>query len=417
MIFMATLQKISDLKTNRAKLLFKSVYNDIIKAVTDWNSPLAQNLYYDRQRQSKNRITTLVIEKPNQEPYINPEVIAWLRNHRKSDIVGIDDVPKDTIKRLRNPDTYSKKERRLLAQLRKENNQRPEHKLIKDLLGNEEVLKLSEENANKWRRNKTKYDIEHVDTIPPQVAGYTASLLAKEYPLTTKKNRYSRMTSSTRGVYRRTFSKMENTLGAFSPDKENAAIKNRLIRINRILKGSGQGQITLAHEIGHAYDYFKYSFAKPPSDVITDMKVLAQKLNPPTISFEMYGKMKSAGEKIPRYIARYMEYRLNHKELLADSFAFLVYNPEYVKTKHKAFYNYLVKANPKLKTILDKGRVKVVTNIVKGIKKDYGYLNRERRAKERTQINNEIDKLKSRTRIGIKTKQKIANLHKKLKNV
>ena len=65
-----------------------------------------------------------------------------------------------------------------------------------------------------------------------------------------------------------------------------------------------------------------------------------------------------------------MRYRLNHKELFADSFATFVYDPNFVKKNTPNFYRYVLNLDPRIKKIINKTRNKQVVRIVKGIKKD-----------------------------------------------
>jgi len=384
--------------TPREKKLYvetlKKIYNKVVMP------PVGRNLNLDSQKQHHIRISKIIVNGR-----VNPKVKQWLNNSTTSDIVSIDDIPKDLIKQLRYGTGLSKADRRTLAMLRRINNKRAEKTLIKDLSGNEKVLKLSEK--KKWLRNKKKYDIRNVDTIPLSVAGYTASQVSKKYNTLTKKKKYTRTLST-------------QTPGVFISSKSKALINKRNIRINRLIKGTNQGQTTLAHEIGHSFDKLKRNFKKPPQKVINEMKKVAQKLNKPIVPFNIWEKTKKDHKQfsqIPQHVKKYMAYRLQHQELFADAFAFAMYDINYVKRQCPNFYKYLTNKNKGLSNILTKSKKDHVLKIVKVLKKDKKFLERDRKNRKIIKLQQQIKKIKGFKQVGVKRKQKIKSLQGQIRRL
>jgi len=393
------LQKITDLKTPQEKLIYRKLLNAIYSEITNVHSK--RNFSIDRTRQHKIRISKLVI---NGKP--NVKVLRWLKNSTKGDIVSIDDIPKDIIKQLKYGKILTKSQRKTLTMLRKINNKRTEKDLIKDFLINKNVLSV--EDASKWIKNPVKYDLDGVDTIPKSVAGFVAGKINKLYGSTTKKHKYSRLPSSKKGLF---------TL----PTSATASNTKRLIRINKLIKGKTTGQLTLAHEIGHSYDLLVKKMKKPSLNVLKDMEALAQKLNPPLISFTKWHILlkenKGHLNKLNKSVVNYMKYRLKPVELFADSFAYLVYDPVKVKKNYKSFYAYVVGLDKRLGKIISKQRTNYVIKLVKTIKKDKPFLKNESTKQKIMQIRKEILKIKHYKRIGVKRKAKIRSLELKIRNL
>lgn len=393
------IQKITELKTKKEKELYKKVLGDIIEVLNDFNK--IRSLSLDRTKQHKEVITKLIINGK-----VNPKVKEWLNKNSKYDIAEIDDVPADVIRRLKYGRNYlSKKERKLINELKKKNFKRPTKSLIKDLLNDNKVVNLKDYKL--WLKNPKKYDLLGVDTIPLSVVGKTATQIQKNYGTISKKKKYSRLSSSTKGVF-------------ISPRNFEEEKKRRYVRINRIIKGTQQGQYTTAHEIGHSYDLLKNKFKKPSQRVIEDMIKIADKFNITGSMFTLkqYNNLSSNEIKqLPNSINKYFKYRLSPKELFADSFAYLLYNPKYVKRNSNNFYNYVIKLEPKLKKLIGTERYKQVERIVKNTKKDKKFMAKEKVRVQKKKLNEELKKLKSRKRIGKKTKEKILSIQKKIKSL
>ena len=394
------LQSIKSLSSAKDKKLYIETLQKIYEELN--NMSKIRSFALDNQRQHKIRITRLVINGK-----VNPKVTTWLNKNAKYDIVGIDDVPKDVIKRLKYGSNYlTKSDRKILRMLRKINKNRSEKDLIKDLSGNEKILNIKD--YNKWIKNKNKYDIQDLDTIPTSVAGKAASVIQKQNKTLSKKKKYSRLSSTTRGVFVRSINSLTGD------------IKSRNIRINRLIKGTSAANMTIAHEIGHSYDLMKNNFKKPSNEVIEDMKKLAGKINKPAIPFDEWDKIKEDEAKfklVNKSVKAYMKYRTSSKELFADSFAYLVYNPSYVKKNAKSFYNYVIKRQPKLKTIIGKSSRKVITNIVKRTKGDKKYLSKERIKNNILKYREVLNNLKNRKKIGKVTLTKIKKIENKIKEL
>lgn len=399
---MVNLQRATELKTKKEKDLYYKTIKEIYDNVEESQFNPKRNLNLDRSRQHKIKISKIIVKGK-----VNPQVKAWLNNSTRGDIVSIDDVPKDIIKKLRYGDNLlTKKERKLLSMIRKINNKRSEKELIKDLMGNEKILPLKD--WKKWEKNKKKYDIQGVDTIPDAAGSKAASTISRLRKTTSddRPRKYTRRAASNKGVF------------MHRKDTITGLMKSRTIKINRLIKGSKSSHATISHEIGHSYDLLKNKFKKPSEEVIKDMKKLAEKINPPIMSFSRYENLSLAEESnLPKGIKKYMEYRLSHKELFADAFSYLAYDVAYAKKNARNFYNYVIKRDPKLKSILGKEKAKVVTKIVKTIKKDKVYLEKEKKKLKIKSIQDEIKKLKSRKRIGPKTKDKIKTLETKIKKL
>lgn len=393
------LQTIKQLKTAQERAIYKKALKDILENLNNFMK--FRSFATDRTRQHKKVINKIVINGK-----LNPQVREWLLDNKKYDIAQIDDVPADIIKNLKYGKRYlAKKERQILNKLKKENFKRPTKQLIKDLLSDEKVVNLSD--YKKWVKNPKKYDLLGVDTIPLSVAGKTASEIQKLYGTTPKKKKYSRLASSTRGVF-------------VSPRNFEEIKGRRYIRINRIIKGTAQGQMTTAHEIGHSYDLLKNKFKKPSKSVIDDMIKIADKFNTANELFTLkqYSNLDSMKKaQLPKPLRSYYSYRLSPKELFADSFAYLVYNPSYVKKNARNFYNYVLKLDSRIGKLIGKERYKQVERIVKNTKGDKAFKEKERKRLLIKKYQEEVKKLKSRKRIGSKTKLKIKSLQDKIKRL
>jgi len=392
---MKQLQSRNELKTENDKLLYDKVLNKINESIelnfTSLDSK--RNLNSDRQKQHKIRVRRLVVNGK-----MNPKLKIWMENPTKFDVVSIDDIPTDLIKKAKYGKILNKSERRTLNLLRKISNKRTEKELLKDLSKNDNILKIKD--LKKWKRNKKKYDIEGVDTIPYSVAGEIANELQKQYKSTTKKKKYVRTSINLGGYFRH-------------PKNPLQQKQNRLIRISRILKGTSRGAKVLAHEVGHSIDLAVKGMKKPSKKVLDDMEKLAVKLNPPPISFEVYKEYrKNKGKR-----NKHMEYRLSHVELFADSFAYIIYNPSRAKKITPYAYNYVVKSVPKMEEIIRKTKNKHILNLVKTIKGDKIFLKRENQKKLINRKLQEIKKIKSYKKIGKKRKDRITKLQYDIKEI
>lgn len=392
---MKQLQSRNELKTNKDMLLYDKVLKKLNESIESnfINLNSKHNLNSDRQRQHKVRIRRLIVNGK-----INPKLKVWMENPTKYDVISIDDVPQDLIKKVKYGKILTKTERKRLNLLRKISNKRSEKELIKDLSRNDNILKI--ENYKKWNRNKKKYDIDGVDTIPYSVAGDIANELQKKFNSTNKKKKYVRTSINLRGYFR-------------YPKTENQKRKNRFIRISRILKGTTQGSKTFAHEVGHSIDLIIKGMKKPSKKIIDDMEKLAVKLNPPPISFEIYKEhIRNGGKK-----NKFMEYRLNHKELFADSFAYIIYNTSNAKKIAPYAYNYIVKSVPDMQKIIRKTKKKHILKIVKTIKGDKQFLEKENKKKLINKKLQEINKIKGYKKIGNKRKNRISKLQSEIKEI
>lgn len=393
-----TLQQISDLKTSKDKLLYRKTMKKVYDELLQFQIKGTRRIDLDRQKQHKIRITKIIINGK-----VNPRLITWLSNPTKMDVVGIDDVDKNAIKSLRyGKNILSKSDRKIKSKALKINANRSEKSLMKDLRQNEKLLPLSK--FKTWLNNKNKYDLVGVDTIPKSVVGRISSKLTKKNNLTTDKRtkKYVRMSVTTGGYFSSTKNQVEGKR------------VSRLLRINRLLKGSAQAHIVLGHETGHAYDLVKRKYKKiVDPKLISNMKKLAEIINPPIVSFKMYETLNKS--MIAKHIVKYMNYRLSSKELFADAFSFMLYDPKNAKKISPIFYTYLRKRFPSLMKTIGKERNKQITKLVKVLKKDKTFLKKERITKQIKTLNVELAKLKSRKRIGAKTKLKIAKVNKSIK--
>jgi hypothetical protein len=184
------------------------------------------------------------------------------------------------------------------------------------------------------------------------------------------------------------------------------------------MKGSPESHRVIAHEVGHSYDWYKYKMKKPSQEVIKDMKKLAGLVNPPPIKFSVWDKMTPKDKKsIPVGLKKFMTYRSNPKELFADSFSLLMYDVQMAKKKGLNFYNYIIRHDTRLKKLFTQSKLKLVTNIVKGIKKDKKYLVTERNKAKSLILKKQLTKLQNRKRIGKKTKLQITTIQNKIKEL
>lgn len=344
------LQKIDDLKTEKEKRLYRKVFNLILKEkLKNTSYLLSKSFISDRSKRAKKRINILV-----KNGKVNPEIIKWLDKSSRTDLVGFDDLSQKDIKNIKYQNYLTKSERKKISEIRKINNKRTEAALIKDLMGNENIIPI--EQWKKWKKNPKKYDIEGIDTVPISFAGATASEIERRLQTTTKKKKY------TRG--------MGNELYGKFIHYKNPEVNRRYIHINRLIKGTKESNKTIAHEIGHSYDLLVNKFKKPNLKIIKEMKKMSEIIRPigAGITFDNW-KKKYFNKKMEKY----MKYRNKHTELFADSFVMLMHKPNFVKKNYPNFYNYVTKDERILQPLKEK-RYELAKLIVKRLKGDKKFL-------------------------------------------
>lgn len=316
-------------------MFYKKKYSFEKKSVNEVESMIIErqigrgcrSIIMDEKKQHKKQIPIMKNGK------VNPELHIWFNNPTKADIVGVDDVPKDEIIEKRYGRKLTKSERKILSEVRKENNKRNKNELIKDLSGNEEIIPLKD--WHKWSKNKNKYDIQGVDTIPESMTANVSNKIRQKFIPQIQRQRYSGMSSNTFGYF------------AFGETPKLKKERN-YIRINKILKGSPKADITQTHEIGHAYDYNfegNKKFSNPKKSTLQEMK---------NVAFDFKPIPENAG-------AKFKNYRNSKEEVFADAFTSLVHNPKHVKKNYPGYFKTMKNKNPDLLNTIKKER----TNFLK----------------------------------------------------
>lgn len=299
----------------------------------------AQSQTADNNRQHKKQVD--MGKKETSED----DVKEWLEDPTKSDIVGVDNIDKDRINKVKYGTLRTKQEKKLLNKIKKINAKRPEKELVKDLSSDEPLVELNE--WKKWKKNKKKYDIKGIDTIPDSVVGEVSNEVRKKYIPAIKRQKYNRGMSIT-------------TMGTFSYGVTPKGRERNYIRVNRLIKGNNPQQSkTLTHEIGHAFDYNvlgkKETFAsKKVNDVVrTQMKNVALKEKP-----------------IPKTATIwYAGYRKRREELFADAFVGFLRNPKQTKKENPNYSKWLTTSSRGFGSFVDRKRKQAIEKRVKVIKK------------------------------------------------
>jgi hypothetical protein len=278
---------------------------------------------------------------------INPEVTGWLDDQAKSDIIGIDDIPKDRILQARYGNLKTRAERKVLHKIRQINATRPEAELRKDLSSNEPLQPLV--NWQEWNKDKKKYDIDTVDTIPEHLGGYSANKIRQAVLPNVKRHKYNRgMALNTFGYYS----------PGFTPKKHTP---RNYIRVNKLIKGSPSSFPTLAHETGHAVDFNIFGNL---------MKGGSLQLNK---GDSVYEQMKASALEYkpisPNTPQSYQRYRHKSVELFADAFTAFTMDPRRTEQKYPAFYRYMAKRDRNIPIIAKKAKRDFISMFVSGLKR------------------------------------------------
>ena len=294
----------------------------------------------------------------NKDGRINPEVEEWSKDPTKSDIIGIDNVSSERITEARYGQNLTKQERKLLKKIRKKNANRNKKDLVKDLSSNEELVSLH--NWKKWDRNKKKYDIKNVDTVPHQVIGYTSNVIRKKHIQNVSRAKYNQGMSINVGGY-------------YAPGFTKKLQKPRnYIRINRLLKGSPKSQEVLAHEMGHAFEYnlFGKTITKNPTrlDGYSYKSVEIPKKN--DVVYSQMKKMAIMTKPIPKGASsHFVRYRMKKEELFADAFLGLVTDPKRAKKIAPAFSRHVYTSSRGLSRDIRNSRESFLSKFVDDMKR------------------------------------------------